>query len=94
MNAFKRIEHNLECAKPVFERYVKAIDPSISKWLQYVGYEINGSNLVFKFKSSQCSLRFETYAGVYFEWHDELLLGQFNEIYNYFRSLKYKTLNL
>lgn len=90
----KNIKHNLNLATPEFKYFIKNMNPEISQWFQYCGVEIeNKSRIIFKFKSSQKNLFFAVYAGVntgniYF-----LLRGKTNEIYNYFRNLKYEIIN-
>lgn len=86
---FKDIEHNLKCAEPAFRKFIYNIDPLLSKWIQYTGTQIEGSQLYFTFKSSQNSLSFKVYAGVNIGNTEFLINAQSNEIYEYFKSLKY-----
>jgi hypothetical protein len=85
----KIINHNLEVAKPAFEFFVKNMNKELAQWIQYNGVEIDGSKIYFKFKSSQNSLNFKVYAGVNVGNIDTLLLAKTNEIYSYFRTIKY-----
>ena len=86
------ISHNLEVAKPVFVWFIRNIKPEISKWIQYNGVNFDERGIFFKFKSSQNSLNFEVYAGVNIGDIGFLLTAKTNEIYQYFRALKYKTI--
>lgn len=87
------IRHNLEVAKPIFINFISSIDASMSKWIQYRGVKNDNGRIVFKFKSSQNSLSFEVYGGVSTMGVFELLQASSNEIYDYFRDLKYDQLN-
>ena len=75
-------------AKPTYLAFLKAINPSEFQWIQYVGLEVNPRGLFFKFKSSQNSLSFTTYAGVNINDTEELLMGRSDEVYEYFKALK------
>ena len=91
----EKIKHNLNVATPEFIYFIKNMKTELSQWIQYCGVEIeNESRIIFKFKSSQKNLSFTIYAGVntgdiYF-----LLRGKSNEIYDYFRALKYEIYEL
>ena len=84
----RSIEHNLKVAKPTYLTFLKAIDPAMFRWVQYVGLEASDRGLFFKFKSSQNSLSFTTYAGVNVGDTSFLLLGRSDEIYKYFKAIK------
>ena len=86
------IKHNLELAKPRFLYFIKNIDKELSQWIQYTGVEIDGSQIYFKFKSSQNSLSFKIYGGVGIEETYYLLSGESNEIYEFFKKLKYENI--
>lgn len=87
------INHNLELAKPRFIGFIKLIDKSLSQWIQYQGFELEGSQIYFKFKSSQNSLSFKIHGGVNLnDEHESLFLDSFNNIYNYFKEIKYENL--
>lgn len=91
----RNITHNLNVATPRFKYFIENMNPELSQWIQYCGAEIEyESRIIFKFKSSQNSLSFAVYAGVntgdiYF-----LLRAKSNEIYDYFRNLKYEIIGL
>jgi hypothetical protein len=89
----KAIQHNLNVAKPSFLSFIKNIHPDMARWIQYAGVEDEKGSIIFKFKSSQNSLRFEVYGGVSINDVFELLRGSSDEIYDYFRNLKYDHLN-
>lgn len=91
-NNMKDISHNLEVAKPRFLYFIKNMSPELSQWIQYNGVEIDGSKIFFKFKSSQNSLSFKVYGGVNVNDVYYLLNGKSNEIYEYFRNLKYENI--
>jgi hypothetical protein len=92
MKDIKEIEHNLEVAKPLFLAFITNMNPSLARWIQYRGFEIKGSGLVFNFKSSQNSLSFSCFAGVAMP-DMETKLFVFNElIYEYFKALKYENI--
>ena len=90
----EKIKHNLNVATPGFKYFIENMNPELSQWFQFRGVEIENENsIIFKFKSSQKNLSFTIYAGVntgniYF-----LLRSKTNEIYNYFRNLKYEIIN-
>lgn len=86
------ISHNLEVAKPNFLYFIKNMNQELSQWIQYNGVDEDGSKIFFKFKSSQNSLNFKVYGGVNVSNIYELLSGKSNEIYNYFKMLKYNNL--
>ena len=91
----EKIKHNLDVATPRFKYFIENMNSELSQFIQYCGVEIENENsIIFRFKSSQNNLSFTVYAGVntgnvYF-----LLRGKRNEIYNYFRDLKYEILEL
>ena len=91
----ENIKHNLNVATPEFKYFIENMNYELAKWFQYCGVEIEYENrIIFKFKSSQKNLSFTVYAGVntgdiYF-----LLRAKSNEIYDYFRALKYEILEL
>ena len=89
-NDMKDINHNLEVAKPNFLYFIKNMDKELSQWIQYNGVEIDGSKIFFKFKSSQNSLNFKVYGGVNKNNIYYLLRGKSNEIYDFFKKLKYE----
>jgi hypothetical protein len=89
----KIIEHNLEVAKPMFAYFIKNMSSELAQWIQYKGAEVDGSRLYFKFKSSQNSLSFKVYAGVNVGDVEMLLNVNSNDIYNYFREIKYNIIN-
>ena len=86
------ITHNLKVAEPGFLFFIKNMSADLARWIQYVGVKQDGGNLVFQFKSSQNSLRFEVYAGVNITHVFYSLRGQSNEIYEHFKTLKYSNL--
>ena len=79
----------LKGAEKQFRTFIKAIDPSISRWIQYRGFEVEGSYIVFVFKSSQNSLTFKVRSGVKVGDIEFILHMHSNMIYLYFRGLKY-----
>jgi hypothetical protein len=85
----KDINHNLEVAKPNFLYFITNMDRELSEWIQYNGVEIEGSRIMFKFKSSQNSLSFKIYGGVNINNIYELLMGSSDKIYEYFKTVKY-----
>ena len=89
-NDKRDINYNLEIAKPNFLFFIKNMDKELSQWIQYNGVEIDGSDIFFKFKSSQNSLNFKIYGGVNINEIYYLLSGKSNEIYNFFKKLKYE----
>lgn len=91
-NGMKDINYNLEIAKPNFLYFIKNMDRELSQWIQYNGVEVDGSDIFFKFKSSQNSLNFKIYGGVNINEIYYLLSGKTNEIYNFFKKLKYENL--
>ena len=91
-NGMKDINYNLEIAKPNFLYFIKNMDRELSQWIQYNGVEVDGSDIFFKFKSSQNSLNFKIYGGVNINEIYYLLSGKSNEIYNFFKKLKYENL--
>lgn len=91
-NGMKDINYNLEIAKPNFLYFIKNMDKELSQWIQYNGVEVDGSDIFFKFKSSQNSLNFKIYGGVNINEIYYLLSGKTNEIYNFFKKLKYENL--
>jgi hypothetical protein len=84
----KSITYNLEVAKPQFLFYIKNMSQELSQWIQFNGIEQNGESLFFNFKSSQNSLTFKIYAGVYHLDTFYLLRSRTNVIYEYFKKLK------
>ena len=87
----KNITHNLNVATPEFKHFIENINPELSQWFQYCGVEVEyESRIIFKFKSSQKNLSFAIYAGVNIGDIYFLLLSKSNEIYDYFRDLKYE----
>jgi hypothetical protein len=68
------------------------MNEELSRWIQYNGVEKDGSKIFFKFKSSQNSLSFKVYGGVNINDIYELLMGKSNEIYDYFKELKYNNI--
>lgn len=88
----KEISHNLNVAKPNFLYFIKNMDKELSQWIQYSGVEIDGSKIFFKFKSSQNSLNFKVYGGVNINDIYHLLSGKSNEIYDFFKRLKYENI--
>lgn len=94
-NTMEKIKHNLDVATPEFIYFIKNMNTELSQWIQYRGVEIENENrIIFKFKSSQKNLSFTIYAGVNTGNIYYLLSGKTNEIYNYFRALKYEILEL
>lgn len=94
----KAIQHNLNVAKPLFLSFIKNMNPELSRWIQYCGVKDtdgfdNKGRIIFMFQSSRNSLRFEVYGGVSTNGTIELLRGSSNEIYDYFRELKYEYLD-
>lgn len=88
------ITHNLEVAKPNFLYFINNMTPEISRWIQYRGVTVDGSRILFDFKSSQNSLSFSVYAGVNVGNTEDVLLSKSTEIYDYFRTLKYDTITI
>lgn len=88
----KNISHNLTVAKPNFLYFIKNMDKELFQWLQYNGVELEGSQIYFKFKSSQNSLSFKVYAGVNVNDTYHLLRGKTIEVYDFFAKLKHEML--
>jgi len=86
------INHNLEVAKPMFLYFIKNMNKELSQWIQYNGVDVDGSKIFFNFKSSQNSLNFKVYAGVNINNIYEFLRSKSNEIYEYFKKLKYENI--
>ena len=86
------IRHNLKVAEPSFLTFIKGMDKSLSKWIQYNGVREENSKLFFMFKSSNSSIMFEVYAGVNVNDIFYLLRSNSNAIYDYFRELKYSNI--
>ena len=86
------ISHNLEVAKPGFLYFIKNMDAELSQWIQYYGVSLKGKTIFFNFKSSQNSLSFSVYGGVNAGDVHDLLKGKTNEIYQFFKDLKYENL--
>lgn len=86
------IAHNLEIAKPNFLYFIVNINKEIAQWIQYKGVEVKDDQLFFCFKSSQNSLSFKVYAGVNVNDIFYLLQSKSNEIYEYFKQLKYQNI--
>ena len=85
----KTINHSLELVTPLLLNYLENFSKDFSKWVQYVGcYEEHGK-IYFKFKHSQNSLNFECYAGENIDNLEMFLKVRNNEIYEYFKKLKY-----
>jgi hypothetical protein len=87
------IQHNLRVAKPIFLYFIKNMDKEISQWIQYNGVESNGGKIFFKFKSSQNSLSFKVFAGISKDYIYSILDVNSNEIYQYFKELKYNNID-
>lgn len=83
------IQHNLKVAEPIFLDFISNMSPELARWIQYDGWETDGHSVYFKFKSSQNSLNFKVYAGVDIGDIQFLLNASSNNIYEYFRKLKY-----
>jgi hypothetical protein len=88
----KRIQHNLDCALNGFISMISKMDIELSRWIQYQGIEKNGSYIVFKFKSSQNSLSFSVYGGVSIGDVEYKIEGNYDLVYNFFRTKKYEYL--
>ena len=86
----KDINHNLQIAKPSFLYFIKNMDKELTQWMQYNGVEIEDSKIFFKFKSSRNSLSFRVYGGVNINDIYFLLNGKSNDIYDFFKELKYE----
>lgn len=89
----KLIKHNLELSKPIFEFFIKNMNSELSQWIQYRGFEIEGSRILFNFKSSQNSLNFQVYAGVNIGDIEFLLRCKSDYISRYFKKLKLEIIN-
>lgn len=83
-NVLSHLQYNLEVAKPAFIRMMKELNPKAGRWIQYVGHEIKGNTIFFKFKSSQNSMSFEVYGG-YIAVEAYI---PYAEIYQYFKEVK------
>lgn len=88
----KSINYSLELVTPSFLSYLKNFDKDFAKWIQYVGCYNDKDRIYFKFKHSQNSLNFECYAGENINNMDLFLKGKTNDIYEYFKKLKYEFL--
>jgi hypothetical protein len=88
----KDISYNLEVAKPNFLYFIKNINKELSQWIQYSGVGLDGTKIFFKFKSSQNSLKFEVFGGLDANGAYENLSGKSNEIYDYFKKVKYENI--
>lgn len=86
----KGIDYNLEMAKPLFLYFIKNMNKELSQWIQYNGIEIESDKMFFKFKSSQNSLNFKIYCGLNVNDIYYLLRGKSNEIFEFFKKLKYE----
>jgi hypothetical protein len=89
-----QIQHCLDVAKPSFLYFITNMNPELSKWIQYTDVEVQGSSIVFNFKSSQNSLKFSVYGGVNSMSASgnpiyNNISGRYKEIYQYFKKLKY-----
>ena len=90
IKTMKSINHSLEIVTPMFLSYLKNFDKDFAKWIQYVGcYTSSDGKLFFKFKHSQNSLNFECYAGENIDNLEMSLKIRNNEIYEYFKKIKY-----
>jgi hypothetical protein len=87
-----RIQHNLDVALVGFISMISRMDIELSRWVQYQGIEKNGSNILFKFKSSQNSLSFSVYGGVSIGDIEYKIEGNYDLVYNFFRTKKYEYL--
>jgi hypothetical protein len=88
------IQHNINVAKPSFERFIKFMHPELSRWIQYCGFEIVDENkTMFIFRSSSDSLEFKVYAGIAMPDIEFDLRSGHNDIYEYFRTLKYNIID-
>ncbi len=86
----EQIEHNLKITEPIFLYFIKNMDYELSRGIQYNGVELEGRLIYFKFKSSQNSLSFKIYGGIDVNNAFTKLKGKTNEIFEFFRKLKYE----
>jgi hypothetical protein len=86
----KKIEHNLKIAEPMFLYFINNMDTELSQWIHYNGVELEGSQIYFNFKSSQNSLSFKVYGGVNVNNSFFALKGKTNEVFEFFKKLKYE----
>jgi hypothetical protein len=87
------IQYYLEVANPEFLMFIKNMNKGLSKWIQYTGYDIEKNRIYFNFKSSQNSLNFKVYAGVFLNDNLQYLFNSnYNNIYYYFKELKYSNI--
>lgn len=86
----EQIEHNLKISEPMFLYFVKNMGTELSRGIQYNGVELEGRLIYFKFKSSQNSLSFKIYGGIDVNNAFTKLKGKTNEIFEFFRKLKYE----
>lgn len=92
MKTLTSIEHNLKIAEPRFLYFIKGFNYELAQWVQYKGFEISDDQIFFIFKSSQNSLSFKVYAGININNIDFKLNAKSEQIYNYFKNLKYKNI--
>lgn len=83
------LQHSLELAKPGFLFFIKNMNPELCQYIQYNGIERKGDDLFFTFKSSENSLNFKVYAGENINNSYRKLKGKTNEIYDFFKMVKY-----
>jgi hypothetical protein len=88
-----RIQHNLDVALVGFISMISKMDIELSRWVQYKGIEVEGSRILFKFKSSQNSLSFSVYGGVVIGDVEYKIDGNYDLVYNFFRTKKYEYLD-
>jgi len=63
MSDIKKIQTNLDMAKPMFEFYLKNINWEIAQWLYLEKAIIKDHRIWFYFKSSSISMEFRIYGG-------------------------------
>jgi hypothetical protein len=84
----------LERAKPIFLQKINLIKYDASRWMQYNSYDYNKEldQVTLFFKTSSYGISFEITIKVFsniYKPQDLIDLYRFNDIYDYFRKLKY-----
>ena len=91
-------EYVLGISEPAFQRMMSFIDWEEAQWMQYVGFEYDESHdeIRLMFKTSRYGLKFDltmkAFKTLYFG-EDGIVHLEFNEDYNFFKTLKYGTVD-
>lgn len=86
----EQLKFNVSIAIVEFLSIIEQMNPSLSKWIQYIGFYMDKSKVYFKFKSSKYALWFEV-CGQHLMNANETDFDMFyNEIYNIFKDTKYR----